>query len=73
MMNDIYVSMKKAQIFSDLRMMCGIIAARCANDEKLEKWYNETLKPLDFSYKVNDNLTLVKFTDGKHLIRIFLD
>lgn len=72
MMNDIYVGMKKAHIFIKLSMMCNVISAMCENDKELEKWYNENLKPLGFNYKVNDNLTLVKFTDGIHLIRIFL-
>lgn len=71
-MNDIYTNMKKARIFKKLSMMCGIISAMCENDIELEKWYNEYLKPLGFEYKVNDNVTLIKFTDGKHLIRIFL-
>lgn len=72
MMNDIFVSMKKAHIFTKLSIMCGVISAMCGNDIALEKWYNEQLKPLGFDYKVNDNLTLIRFSDGTHLIRIFL-
>lgn len=71
-MKEIYASMKKARIFTRLTMMCNVISAMCGNDKELEKWYDECLKPLGFNYKVNDNLTLVKFTDGVHLIRIFL-
>lgn len=72
MMNEIYANMKKAHIFTKLTMMCNIISAMCENDVELEKWYNEYLKPLGFNYKVNNDVTLIRFSDNTHLIRILL-